>query len=132
MVDRTTNYLLDDGLMLLHKLPSAKFDESVECCHSTGSRSPACRPDGAEYGRAAYGTGKTIRILVFAKGEHEKAAIDAGADFVALRISRRKFRADGSIRYRHRYTGHDENSRQARKVLVARHHAEPEIGDRNV
>ncbi len=82
MVDRTTNYVLDDGLMILHKLPSAKFDESVECAIRLGVdprhadqmvRSTVVLP---------HGTGKTVRVLVFAKGEHEKAAIDAGADYV--------------------------------------------------
>ena len=81
-VDRTNYYLLDDGLELLQKLPSAKFDESVECAVRLGIdprhadqmvRSTVVLP---------HGTGRLIRVLVFARGEHEKKAFEAGADYV--------------------------------------------------
>ena len=81
-VDRLTCYPLDNALEVLHKLPSAKFDESVDCAIRLGVdprhadqmvRSTVVLPNG---------TGKTVRILVFAKGEHEKKAQDAGADYV--------------------------------------------------
>ena len=78
-VDRTRAYLLDEGLLLLHQLPAAKFDETVECAVRLGVdprhadqmvRSTVVLPQG---------TGKTVRVLVFAKGEHEVAAREAGA-----------------------------------------------------
>jgi len=81
-VDRTRSYLLDEGLLLLHQLPAAKFDETVECAVRLGVdprhadqmvRSTVVLPQG---------TGKTVRVLVFAKGEHEVAAREAGADYV--------------------------------------------------
>lgn len=81
-VDRLNYYPLDDALEVLHKLPSAKFDESVDCAIRLGVdprhadqmvRSTVVLPNG---------TGKTVRVLVFAKGEHEKKAQDAGADYV--------------------------------------------------
>jgi len=81
-VDRTKYYLLDDGLELLHKFPSAKFDESIECAIRLGVdprhadqmvRSTVVLP---------HGTGRTMRVLVFAKGQNEKIALDAGADYV--------------------------------------------------
>ena len=81
-VDRLNYYPLDDALEVLHKLPSAKFDESIDCAIRLGVdprhadqmvRSTVVLPNG---------TGKTVRILVFAKGEHEKKAQDAGADYV--------------------------------------------------
>ena len=81
-VDRTKYYLLEDGLALLHTLPSAKFDESIECAVRLGVdprhadqmvRSTVILP---------HGTGRTIRILVFAKGENATAAKEAGADYV--------------------------------------------------
>ena len=81
-VDRLNYYPLDDALEVLHKLPSAKFDESIDCAIRLGVdprhadqmvRSTVVLPNG---------TGKTVRVLVFAKGEHEKKAQDAGADYV--------------------------------------------------
>ncbi len=81
-VDRTKDYLLDEGLQLLHQLPTAKFDETVECAVRLGVdprhadqmvRSTVVLPQGV---------GKNVRALVFAKGEHEMTAREAGADFV--------------------------------------------------
>lgn len=81
-VDRMKAYSLDEGLQLLHQLPAAKFDESVECAVRLGVdprhadqmvRSTVVLPQG---------TGKKIRVLVFAKGEHELAAREAGADYI--------------------------------------------------
>ncbi len=81
-IDRIKAYPLDEGLQLLHQLPAAKFDESVECAVRLGVdprhadqmvRSTVVLPQG---------TGKKIRVLVFAKGEHELAARSAGADYV--------------------------------------------------
>jgi large subunit ribosomal protein L1 len=81
-IDRTKSYLLDDGIHLLHQLPTAKFDETVECAVRLGVdprhadqmvRSTVVLPQG---------TGRKIRVLVFAKGEHELAAREAGADYV--------------------------------------------------
>lgn len=81
-VDRTKAYLLDEGLQILRQLPAAKFDETVECAVRLGVdprhadqmvRSTVVLPQG---------TGKKIRVLVFAKGEHEIAAREAGADLV--------------------------------------------------
>jgi large subunit ribosomal protein L1 len=81
-VDRTRYYLLEDGIQLLHQLPKAKFDETVECAVRLGVdprhadqmvRSTVVLP---------HGTGRKIRVLVFAKGEHELAAREAGADHI--------------------------------------------------
>lgn len=81
-VDRTKAYLLDESLQLLRQLPTVKFDETVECAVRLGVdpkhadqmvRSTVVLPQG---------TGKKIRVLVFAKGEHEVEAREAGADYV--------------------------------------------------
>jgi large subunit ribosomal protein L1 len=81
-IDRFTLYALDDALDLMLKLPKAKFDETVECVVRLGVdprhadqmvRSTVVLPNG---------TGKTSRVLVFAKGEQEAAAREAGADYV--------------------------------------------------
>jgi len=81
-VDRAKFYLLDESIQLLRQLPRAKFDETVECAVRLGVdprhadqmvRSTVVLPQG---------TGRKIRVLVFAKGEHEIAAREAGADFI--------------------------------------------------
>ena len=81
-VDRLTYYLLDDGLELLHQLPTANFDETVECAVRLGVdprhadqmvRSTVVLPNG---------TGRTVRVLAFAKGENEALAKEAGADYI--------------------------------------------------
>lgn len=81
-VDRLKSYPLDQALQLLHQLPAAKFDETVECAVRLGVdprhadqmvRSTVVLPQG---------TGRVIRVLVFAKGEHELAAREAGADYI--------------------------------------------------
>lgn len=93
-IDRMKAYLLDDGLQLLHQLPAAKFDETVECAVRLGVdprhadqmvRSTVVLP---------HGTGKKIRVLVFAKGEHEIAAREAGADYVGAEDLVEKIQGD--------------------------------------
>ncbi|MBN1292406.1 MAG: 50S ribosomal protein L1 [Candidatus Latescibacteria bacterium] len=92
-VDRTKYYLLEDGIALMHNLPSAKFDESIECAVRLGVdprhadqmvRSTVILP---------HGTGRTIRILVFAKGENATAAKEAGADYVGAEELAEKIQA---------------------------------------
>jgi len=50
--------------------------------NSSRSRSPSCGPDGSEYSCAAKWDRKNCSCSLFAKGEHEKAAQEAGADYV--------------------------------------------------
>lgn len=81
-IDRLKNYPLDEAIAFLKQIPKAKFDATVECSIHLGVdprhadqmvRSTVVLPNG---------TGRTVRVLVFAKGEHEKAAQEAGADYV--------------------------------------------------
>ena len=51
-------YTLQEAVPLLQKVKFAKFDETVEVTHAFGSRSQACRPDGARDGRSAARTGQ--------------------------------------------------------------------------
>ena len=80
-VNREAKYSLDDALELLKGTTTAKFDETVEVAMRLGVDPKY--PDQQVRGSVVLpnGTGKTVRILVFAKGEKEKEAIDAGADF---------------------------------------------------
>jgi large subunit ribosomal protein L1 len=81
-VDSTHRYTLEEALDIITANPIAKFDESVDIAIRLGVNPR--HSDQMVRGACAlpHGTGKTVRILVFAKGEKEKEAQDAGADFV--------------------------------------------------
>ena len=81
-IDRTTFYELEDAIALAKKSAIAKFDETVEVHIRTG-----CDGRHAEQQiRGAVvlpnGTGKTVKVLVFAKGDKVSEAEAAGADYV--------------------------------------------------
>ena len=81
-IDRGTLYDPKEGLELVCKTASAKFDETVELHVKLGvdSRHADQQVRGAVV--LPNGTGKTARVLVFAKGDKADAAREAGADFV--------------------------------------------------
>lgn len=80
--DKTKTYQLDEALEILTQLPKAKFDETVEVAINLGV--DPRHSDQMVRGSVTLpnGTGKTVRVLVFAKGEKEKEALEAGADYV--------------------------------------------------
>ena len=79
LVDRATQYDPAEAIGLVKKTATAKFDETVEVHIRTGC-------DGEQQIRGAVvlpnGTGKTVKVLVFAKGAKLDEAQAAGADFV--------------------------------------------------
>ncbi len=81
-IDKATLYDPKEGLELICKTASAKFDETVELHVKLGvdSRHADQQVRGAIV--LPNGTGKTARVLVFAKGDKADAAREAGADFV--------------------------------------------------
>lgn len=81
-IDRTTRYDLDTGLKLVKESARAKFDESVDMAIRLGVNPK--HADQMVRGTVAlpHGVGKAVNVLVFAKGEKEKEAREAGADFV--------------------------------------------------
>jgi large subunit ribosomal protein L1 len=81
-VERAKRYELEDGVKLLTETAHAKFDEGVDIAIRLGVDPK--KPDQMVRGTAVlpHGTGKTVRVLAFAKGPKEKEALDAGADFV--------------------------------------------------
>lgn len=83
-VDREKSYPLNDALGLLKELSSAKFDESVDVAVNLGIN--AKKSDQNVRGATVLprGTGKTVRVAVFAEGDNAEAATAAGADIVGL------------------------------------------------
>ena len=82
LVDRTRTYGIDEALELLKKGAFAKFDETVEVSVRLGvdPRKADQMVRGAHV--LPNGLGKTVRVLVFAKGEKAQEAEAAGADYV--------------------------------------------------
>ncbi len=80
--DKLATYDVAEALDLVKKTAVANFDETVEVHIRTGcdGRHADQQVRGAVV--LPNGTGKTVRVLVFAKGEKEKEALEAGADFV--------------------------------------------------
>ncbi len=81
-VDREKSFDFEQAIALVKGAAFAKFDETVECVVRLGV--DAKRSDQQVKGAVVlpHGLGKTERVVVFAKGDKEKAARDAGADFV--------------------------------------------------
>jgi large subunit ribosomal protein L1 len=81
-VDRNQRYLLEDGLRLLRDTARAKFDETVEMAIRLGVDPRQADQNVRGTVSLPHGMGKTVRVLAFAKGEKEKEAQEAGADFI--------------------------------------------------
>lgn len=82
LVDRSVQYDVADAMALVKKASTAKFDETVEVHIRTGcdGRHADQQIRGAVV--LPHGTGKKVRILVFAKGDKADEALAAGADYV--------------------------------------------------
>jgi large subunit ribosomal protein L1 len=80
--DRTATYSPVEAVGLVKMLASASFDESVEAAFTLGI--DARQADQAVRGTVSlpHGTGKDIKVLVFAEGDEARAAEEAGADVV--------------------------------------------------
>lgn len=83
-VDRTKNYAVGEALALAKELATAKFDESIDVAVSLGI--DARKSDQLVRGSVVLpaGTGKVVRVAVFAQGEKAEAAKAAGADIVGF------------------------------------------------
>ena len=81
-IDRQTLYEVADAISLVKKNATAKFDETIEAHIRTGcdGRHAEQQIRGAVV--LPHGTGKSVRVLVFAKGAKADEALAAGADFV--------------------------------------------------
>jgi large subunit ribosomal protein L1 len=81
-IDRVQRYPLEEGLRLVKETRRAKFDETVEMAVRLGVDPRQADQNVRGTVSLPHGIGKTVRVLAFAKGEKEKEAQEAGADYV--------------------------------------------------
>jgi large subunit ribosomal protein L1 len=82
LVDRNKTYILKDAIAILKKMAPPKFDASLDLHFHLNVDTK--KSDQMVRGTVVlpHGTGKKVRVAVFCKGEHEKLAHDAQADYV--------------------------------------------------
>ncbi len=82
LIDPEKAYTLDEAVELVKKVANAKFDETVEFHIKTNIDYRKSEQNIRSTISLPNGTGKTVRVLVFAKGDKEDEAKNAGADYV--------------------------------------------------
>lgn len=92
-------YGLPEAISVLKAAPVAKFDESVELAINLGVDPK--HADQMVRGALVlpHGTGKGVRVLVFAKGDKEKEATEAGADYVGAEDLAKKIQQEGWLEF---------------------------------
>ncbi len=84
MFDRQKRFDLDESIKLLKSLPASKFDETVELHFNLGVDPRKADQQIRNSLVLPHGTGKTMRVLVFAEGDKAEEASNAGADYVGV------------------------------------------------
>ena len=99
LVDKTKLYEPDEAMNLSKQTAKAKFDETIELHLKLGvdSRHADQQVRGAVV--LPHGTGKTVRTLVFAKGDKAKEAEEAGSDFVGAEELVQKIQSENWFDY---------------------------------
>ena len=82
LVEKDKEYDIKEALDLIEKMPKAKFDETVELHVKLGVDSKHADQQVRGTVVLPNGTGKSLKVLVFAKGDKAKEAEAAGADYV--------------------------------------------------
>jgi large subunit ribosomal protein L1 len=82
LVDHAKAYTLDEAAELLPKLKTAKFDETIEVSMKLNVDPKQADQNVRGVVTLPAGTGKTVRVAVFTKGDKTAEATEAGADFV--------------------------------------------------
>jgi len=95
LVDRTKSYGLEEAVGLAKKTGRTKFDETVDLAVNLGVDPKQADQMGRGTVVLPHGTGTKVKILVFAKGEKEKEARDAGADYVGSEDLAEKIQKEG-------------------------------------
>ncbi|NAZ30516.1 MAG: 50S ribosomal protein L1 [Caldimicrobium sp.] len=98
-VDRTKKYTFEEAVKLALDTATAKFDETVEVAVNLGV--DPRHADQMVRGSVVlpHGTGKPVRVLVFAKGEKAKEALEAGADYVGDEDLIKKIQEEGWLEF---------------------------------
>ncbi len=98
-IDAVKAYELPEAISVLKAAPVAKFDESVEIAMNLGVDPK--HADQMVRGALVlpHGTGKSVRVLVFAKGDKEKEATEAGADYVGAEDLAKKIQQEGWLEF---------------------------------
>lgn len=99
LVDTKKLYSAKDALDIIEKMPKTKFDQTVELHVKLGVDSTHADQQVRGTVVLPNGTGKTLRVLVFAKGPKADEAKDAGADFVGAEELIPKIQNDGWFDY---------------------------------
>ena len=99
LIDRSKNYTVKEALELFEKMPKSKFDETLELHVKLGVDSKQADQQVRGTVVLPNGTGKTKRVLVFAKGDKAKEAQEAGADFVGAEELVRKIQNENWFEY---------------------------------
>ncbi|MCD6546510.1 MAG: 50S ribosomal protein L1 [Thermotogae bacterium] len=97
MIDRNKFYSLDEAIELLKKLTTAKFDETVELAVKTNIDPRKSEEQIRGTVSLPHGTGKNVRVLVFAKGDKANEAKEAGADYVGAEDLIEKIQKEGFL-----------------------------------
>jgi large subunit ribosomal protein L1 len=81
LIEAGRDYTLDEAIEILGKFPMLNFDETLEM-HARLGIDPRQADQAVRTSvTLPHGSGRTVRVLVFAAGEAERAALDAGADY---------------------------------------------------
>ncbi len=82
LIDKDKCYTLLEAIEILKKAPKTKFDQTVEVSFKLNINAKETPASVRGTVSLPHGTGKARRVAVFCKGENEKKALDAGAEFV--------------------------------------------------
>src|SRR5574344_2516373 len=99
LVDKSKVYEAKEALELVEKMPKTKFDETVELHVRLGVDSKHADQQVRGTVVLPHGTGKTVKVLVFAKGDKAKEAEAAGADFVGAEELVQKIQSENWFDY---------------------------------